>query len=48
MSSPFHIFSWQRPFLPALKQATDLWSRGRPGDAVIIVPHNRQWPSRPE
>lgn len=43
MSSPFHIFSWQRPFLPALKQATDLWSRGRPGDAVIIVPHNRPW-----
>ena len=43
MSSPFHIFSWQQPFLPALKQATDLWSDGRPGDAVIIVPHNRPW-----
>ena len=43
MSSPFHIFSWQQPFLPALKQATDLWSGGRPGDAVIIVPHNRPW-----
>ena len=43
MSSPFQIFSWQQPFLPALKQATDLWSDGRPGDAVIIVPHNRPW-----
>ena len=43
MNSPFHIFSWQQPFLPALKQATDLWSDGRPGDAVIIVPHNRPW-----
>lgn len=43
MSSPFHIFSWRRPFLPALKEATDIWSHGRPGDAVIIVPHNRPW-----
>lgn len=42
-ASPFHIFSWRRPFLPALKQAVDLWSGGHPGSAVIIVPHNRPW-----
>lgn len=41
--APFLIFPWQRPFLPDLKAALEEQSHGRPGSALLIVPHNRPW-----
>ncbi len=42
-SSPFLIFPWQRPFLPALKEHLHTITGGRPGSALLIVPNNRPW-----
>ncbi|MEG6501556.1 hypothetical protein, partial [Desulfovibrio sp. 1214_IL3152] len=42
-SSPFLVFPWQRPFLPALKAHLHEITGGRPGSALLIVPHNRPW-----
>ncbi len=42
-SSPFLVFPWQRPFLPALKEHLHEITGGRPGSALVIVPHNRPW-----
>lgn len=39
MNNPFFLFSWQKPFLPALKNFMD--KAGRPGDTILIVPHKR-------
>lgn len=41
--APFLIFPWQRPFLPDLKAVLEEQSHGRPGSALLIVPHNRPW-----
>lgn len=40
---PFLIFPWQRPFLPDLMDAVERLSGGQPGNALIIVPHQRPW-----
>lgn len=40
---PFLIFPWQRPFLPDLAAAVERLSGGRPGNALIVVPHQRPW-----
>lgn len=40
-SSPFHIFSWHRPFLPDLKAFVEEVTENRPGQALIIVPNKR-------
>ncbi|MGE9986088.1 PD-(D/E)XK nuclease family protein [Desulfovibrio sp. SGI.169] len=42
-ATPFWIFPWQRPFLPDLKVMLEECSGGRPGSALLIVPHNRPW-----
>lgn len=42
-AQPFLIFPWQRPFLPDLLDAVERLSGGRPGNALIIVPHQRPW-----
>ena len=42
-ASPFLIFPWQRPFLPALKDHLNEITHGRPGSALLLVPHNRPW-----
>ena len=39
--SPFLIFPWDKAFLPQLQQTVVQRTGGRPGDALIIVPHNR-------
>lgn len=41
MSSPFQLFSWDRPFLPEVAALVDRLTDGQPGTAVIVVPHNR-------
>lgn len=41
--SPVHIFPWQRPFLPDLKNFLERVSNGRPGSVLLIAPHNRPW-----
>ena len=41
--SPFLLFSWHRPFLPALKDFIARRTDGCPGRALLIVPHNRPW-----
>lgn len=41
--SPFALFSWRRPFLPALKDFIARRTDGCPGRALIVVPHNRPW-----
>ncbi|MBO5491390.1 MAG: PD-(D/E)XK nuclease family protein, partial [Desulfovibrio sp.] len=41
--SPVHIFPWQRPFLPDLKDFLERVSNGRPGTVLLIAPHNRPW-----
>lgn len=41
--APFLIFPWQRAFLPDLKAVLEEQSHGRPGSALLIVPHNRPW-----
>lgn len=41
--SPFLLFSWRRPFLPALKDFIARRTEGCPGRALLIVPHNRPW-----
>lgn len=40
---PFLIFPWQRPFLPDLVDTVGRLSGGRPGNALIVVPHQRPW-----
>ena len=40
---PFLIFPWQRPFLPDLLNAVDRLTGGQPGNAHIVVPHQRPW-----
>lgn len=42
-ASPFLIFPWQRPFLPALKDYLNQITQGHPGSALLLVPHNRPW-----
>ncbi|MSS27690.1 PD-(D/E)XK nuclease family protein [Desulfovibrio sp. PG-178-WT-4] len=42
-ATPFLIFPWQRAFLPDLKAMLEECSGGRPGSALLIVPHNRPW-----
>lgn len=42
-ASPFLIFPWQRPFLPALKDHLSQSTQGSPGSALVLVPHNRPW-----
>lgn len=41
--SPFLVFPWQRPFLPDLVDAVKRLSGGQPGNALIVVPHQRPW-----
>lgn len=38
-NKPFQIFSWQTPFLPAIKQ----YISGLDGETILIVPNNRPW-----
>ncbi|BAV91894.1 PD-(D/E)XK nuclease family protein [Candidatus Desulfovibrio trichonymphae] len=40
---PFLLFPLQRPFLPDLKEMLAKLTAGRPGSALLIVPHNRPW-----
>lgn len=40
---PFLLFPWQRAFLPDLADTVTRLSGGRPGNALIIVPHQRPW-----
>lgn len=42
-SSPFQVFSWTQPFLPALKEFIERETDGQPGKALVIVPNNRPW-----
>ena len=42
-ATPFLVFPWQRPFLPALKDHLNEITQGRPGSALLLVPHNRPW-----
>lgn len=41
MPNPFQLFSWDRPFLPALKRFIERDTNGQPGRALIIVPNDR-------
>ncbi|MEG2172763.1 MAG: PD-(D/E)XK nuclease family protein [Desulfovibrionaceae bacterium] len=41
MPSPFQLFSWDSPFLPALVTLVDTLTDNAPERAVIVVPHNR-------
>ena len=40
---PFLIFPWQRAFLPDLVDVVLRLSDGAPGNALIVVPHQRPW-----
>lgn len=40
---PFQVFSWSKPFLPALKEHIERDTGGQGGKALIIVPNNRPW-----
>ncbi|MDE7241658.1 PD-(D/E)XK nuclease family protein [Desulfovibrio sp.] len=42
-AQPFLIFPWQRPFLPDLMDAVERLAGGQPGNALIVVPHQRPW-----
>ena len=42
-AEPILVFPWQRPFLPDLKAFLTSTGKGRPGAALLIVPHNRPW-----
>jgi hypothetical protein len=41
LKTKFRLFSWIRPFLPALKDELNRLTKGRPGNALVIVPHQR-------
>ncbi len=41
MSTPFHIFPWNKPFIPPFKNFINELSGGQPGKAVIVTPHIR-------
>lgn len=41
MAHDFQLFSWEKPFLPALVDLTERLTVGNPARAVIVVPHNR-------
>lgn len=41
MAHVFQLFSWDRPFLPALVDLVESLTAGNPARAVIVVPHNR-------
>lgn len=41
MPSPFQLFSWDKPFLPALVDLVDTLTHSAPQHALIVVPHNR-------
>lgn len=41
MTHDFQLFSWDKPFLPALVDLTEKLTDARPARAVIVVPHNR-------
>lgn len=41
MANPVQLFSWDRPFLPALVDFVDRVTEQTPDRAVIVVPHNR-------
>lgn len=41
MANPVQLFSWDKPFLPALVDFVDLATEQKPDRAVIVVPHNR-------
>lgn len=39
--TPFRLFSWHKPFLPALKNYLDLVSDRNPGSVILITPNKR-------
>lgn len=41
MKTPFHLFPWNKPFLPALKDFAAQLSDNKPGRTLIITPHLR-------
>ncbi|WP_346667802.1 PD-(D/E)XK nuclease family protein [uncultured Desulfovibrio sp.] len=41
--TPFFLFDWRKPFLPALKDFIARRTDGCPGRALLVVPHNRPW-----
>ena len=41
--TPFSLFDWHKPFLPALKEFIARRTDGCPGRALLVVPHNRPW-----
>lgn len=41
--TPFSVFDWRKPFLPALKEYIARRTGGCPGRALLVVPHNRPW-----
>ena len=41
--TPFSVFAWQKPFLPALKDFIARRTGNCPGRALLVVPHNRPW-----
>lgn len=41
MTPPFLIFPWDKPFLQELQRNIVASTDGKPGRAVVIVPHNR-------
>lgn len=41
--TPFSLFDWRKPFLPALKDFIARRTDGCPGRALLVVPHNRPW-----
>lgn len=43
MRSPFRIFCWRRPFLPALKRRLDELAAGPARRVTLVVPHRRPW-----
>lgn len=43
MPEPFHVFPWDMPFLPALKDFIAQRTNGQPGRCLIIVPNQRPW-----
>lgn len=41
MAHDFQLFSWDKPFLPALVDLVERLTTAHPARAVIVVPHNR-------
>ncbi len=41
MNTAFHVFPWNKPFLPVFKNFVAEASGGKPGQALIITPHMR-------